>query len=545
MTKDTPLYDVAVLGYGLTGNTAALYLAKRGHRVLVLEKSGRQPREVYKAGRIEEQALELWKELLPAPWLAQQLYPLKGNALIDSAGRSILQFLPKPFYQSAGIYGFKQPLVQSKLRQEARAEPSLDLFYEQEVLGLEYRSHFWEIEAKHLGRLSFFRARYILVCDGQESHIVDLLDWPEEDLGYSKKTLYIETRSPRDLETEAHVQSFLDRPHNPTRISHNAREQRWAFEFEPEEEVGSPEDLLAPFAAGQELKVESSFEHRFRTKILKKWQDKQLFVLGDAAHVMPPYLGLGLSAALLDTWNICWKLHYVLSAWQSEALLYSYQTEREGHLRKMLNLNMQVYRLFGRSRWNWLRYLIPFIPKALIDRSMSTKNFIARGFSSLDEQEEGLRSLVGAFWPRRGEALPNINLEDTHGYTRGVYSPGQFCLFAWGENPIDALRVCDISLLASWRCHFVKIIGQQEPFEPHNRFLQVLRDKEGHLAAWRKKESYRSRRPKYCLLRPDGIVYDIASNEQELDLVLDRLYSQSRLLKKRKKRIIWGDNEPF
>ena len=54
----------------------------------------------------------------------------------------------------------------------------------------------------------------------------------------------------------------------------------------------------------------------------------RVFLLGDAAHRHPPTGGLGLTSAIHDAQNLCWKLALVLAGHASPALLDTYQVER-------------------------------------------------------------------------------------------------------------------------------------------------------------------------------------------------------------------------
>lgn len=54
----------------------------------------------------------------------------------------------------------------------------------------------------------------------------------------------------------------------------------------------------------------------------------RVFLVGDAAHRHPPTGGLGLTSAVHDAQNLCWKLAYVLQGLAGEELLETYQPER-------------------------------------------------------------------------------------------------------------------------------------------------------------------------------------------------------------------------
>jgi 2,4-dichlorophenol 6-monooxygenase len=54
----------------------------------------------------------------------------------------------------------------------------------------------------------------------------------------------------------------------------------------------------------------------------------RVFLLGDAAHRHPPTGGLGLTSAIHDAHNLCWKVAAVLAGAASPALLDTYEAER-------------------------------------------------------------------------------------------------------------------------------------------------------------------------------------------------------------------------
>ena len=62
--------------------------------------------------------------------------------------------------------------------------------------------------------------------------------------------------------------------------------------------------------------------------IASRFSVGRVFMLGDAAHRHPPTGGLGLTSAIHDAHNICWKLAHVLADHASASLLDSYEPER-------------------------------------------------------------------------------------------------------------------------------------------------------------------------------------------------------------------------
>ncbi len=62
--------------------------------------------------------------------------------------------------------------------------------------------------------------------------------------------------------------------------------------------------------------------------LASSFQVGRVFLIGDAAHRHPPTGGLGLTSAIHDAQNLCWKLATVLGGHASPALLETYGAER-------------------------------------------------------------------------------------------------------------------------------------------------------------------------------------------------------------------------
>ncbi|WBB81521.1 FAD-dependent oxidoreductase [Micromonospora sp. WMMD882] len=62
--------------------------------------------------------------------------------------------------------------------------------------------------------------------------------------------------------------------------------------------------------------------------VAERFTDGRVFLVGDAAHVVPPVGGYGANTGIHDAHNLAWKLHAVLTGLASPALLSTYHTER-------------------------------------------------------------------------------------------------------------------------------------------------------------------------------------------------------------------------
>jgi len=83
-------------------------------------------------------------------------------------------------------------------------------------------------------------------------------------------------------------------------------------------------------------------EYTFRAQIANRWRDRNVFLLGDAAHLTPPFIGQGMGAGLRDAMNLVWKLAGVLSGDLSPGVLDTYEQERKPHARAMIGLALVI-----------------------------------------------------------------------------------------------------------------------------------------------------------------------------------------------------------
>jgi 3-(3-hydroxy-phenyl)propionate hydroxylase len=83
----------------------------------------------------------------------------------------------------------------------------------------------------------------------------------------------------------------------------------------------------------------------FHALVARRWATRRVLLAGDAAHQTPPFLGQGLCAGVRDAANLAWKLRLVLRGAASETILASYQTEREPHVRALIEVAIGMGRV--------------------------------------------------------------------------------------------------------------------------------------------------------------------------------------------------------
>jgi 2,4-dichlorophenol 6-monooxygenase len=84
--------------------------------------------------------------------------------------------------------------------------------------------------------------------------------------------------------------------------------------------LGVPDDL--------DIKVHNISNWMLEGLLADRFRSGSVFLVGDAAHRHPPTGGLGLTSAVHDVYNLCWKLAYVLRGLAGDGLLDTYEPER-------------------------------------------------------------------------------------------------------------------------------------------------------------------------------------------------------------------------
>ena len=119
---------------------------------------------------------------------------------------------------------------------------------------------------------------------------------------------------------------------------------RWRGRNRPDhpEALGA---LLRPWTGRSDLaglEIIRTASYTFRARLASRFQAGRVFLLGDAAHLTPPFIGQGLAAGLRDADNLAWKLAYVLTGRAGEDLLASYDAERRPHARALVKKAVRV-----------------------------------------------------------------------------------------------------------------------------------------------------------------------------------------------------------
>jgi 3-(3-hydroxy-phenyl)propionate hydroxylase len=340
--------DVAVVGYGPSGVTAANFLGQYGVSTLVVERA----KDIYSRARavtMDEYTLRMLQQAgldraLLADMDEQTILRWKTYA-----GKEFLRITPSDSgYGQPPSPQIFQPAVEKTLRQGVeRYTDTVTVNFGVEVTHVEQDAEGVNLRVRdrESGVERVYRTRYLLACDGGSSSVRESLGMDLE--GKTKPTTWVIVDAKvKKWWPERDLLTFWSDPVRPVvDIPLSLNHHRWELPlrgFEKKEDFESREslwNLLKPFGVTEE-NVEI-LQHAFYTHhvlMADRWRNRRVFLVGDAAHMMPPWAGQGMQSGIRDAHNIAWKLREVLAGRMSESLLDDYQAEREPHVREMTKL---------------------------------------------------------------------------------------------------------------------------------------------------------------------------------------------------------------
>lgn len=513
-------YDVAVIGYGPTGATAANLLGRLGLNVVVIE---RDPDVFGRARAIstDEEVMRIWQSVGLADRLERDMLPDRPLAWVDAKGVPFVETTMTPVGCGHPPQLFLyQPAVDQVLREGVARFPNVDVLLEHECLRATNSDSSVELMVADLrtDAIKRVRAGYVIAADGGSSPTRALLGVGYTGRTYSERWVVIDTKVVREWNGHDRLRFHCNpaRPtvDCPTPLGHH----RWEYPArasEDEKELVTDEavwEVLHEQGITEEhVKILRAVVYSHHVRVADRWRVGRVFLAGDAAHAMPPWIGQGMSAGVRDVANLCWKLAAVLGGQAADSLLDTYQVERKPHVVKVTRRAVRNGRLITERRKslaflrNHLLRAITRLPGALAAGQkliwIPAARYRAGFFSSDAHAAVGWQLPQPWISDATGAA---VRLDDALG--------GRWTVLHFGLPPAGADR---------WERLGARLlaIATRQPAPG------AIRDDDGTLTGW-----LRSKKAAAVVVRPDGFVFAAASDGRPLPAPPAGLSALSRAL---------------
>jgi 3-(3-hydroxy-phenyl)propionate hydroxylase len=351
MTEDR----IVIVGAGPVGVIAAVLLARRGLSTLIVERHD-QPYGLPRAVHIDDEVFRALQDVGVAEEFAAISRPMPGMRLLDASYRTMAEFARSTApsingYPQANF--FDQPDLERILREAMAAYPQIELRTGIELVSLEQGHGGVRVHVRDVvtGADEWMSAPAVLGCDGANSTVREIIGSSVESLGYDESWCVVDARCDVQLPVWAGMYQVCDPARATTFGQIGADRYRWEFHLAEGEEAAdileesTLRSLVAPVLGDvpfDSLDFIRSAQYTFRAQVADRWRSGRVFLLGDAAHLTPPFVGQGLCAGIRDALNLSWKLDFVLGRGAPEELFDTYEIERKPHAKKFIRLAMLV-----------------------------------------------------------------------------------------------------------------------------------------------------------------------------------------------------------
>ena len=396
--------DVLIVGYGPVGAAFAALLGRYRVKALVIDKQHeilRMPRAI----ALDNEALRMLQLIgLSEDAFAKRVIPeVKMHCpLVGQFSRAntsgCIDGHPK-------LVTFYQPDLEAALRQQVQNQPSLSVCTGYELQDVQqHADHVQAFLTDAEGLAYTVKAKYLVGADGASSRVRTLIGQAFTGQSYVEDWLIVDANQ-REAEAIDHVEFLCDHRRPTPHMPAPGGRERWEFMLHPgerREDMERPEriaELLAPWVKASELSIERTAVYRFHARCCTRFQKDRAFLIGDAAHITPPFVGQGLVAGLRDACNLAWKLAWVLNKGAAPTILDSYDQERRPHAKEMIDLAKLMGRIVM-PRNALLALLIHGLMKTMVLLPAAR-----RLFEELDIKPKN-RFKQGLFKPAKRKVLP-------------------------------------------------------------------------------------------------------------------------------------------
>jgi 3-(3-hydroxy-phenyl)propionate hydroxylase len=347
---------VIVIGAGPTGMTAATMLAQQGIECLLLDRH----ETVYplpRAVHADDEIYRILTRLGVGDEFAAHRRAGLGLRLLDSDMRVLTELKRSPQPSANGypqMNMFDQPELEGMLRANLKRYSQVAFRGNVEVTSVT-QNRPGRVRVSFLDRVrggeQSVEASYVFGCDGANSLARASIGSHMYGLPFQQTWVVIDVDTDAELDQWEGCHQLCSTERAGTYMRVGQTRYRWEFQLKDGEtaanyqKITDIEPLIKPWLGdtpAEQLRLVRVTAYTFRAQVASSWRDRNVFILGDAAHLTPPFVGQGMAAGLRDALNLSWKVAGVLGKSLPDSVLDTYEQERKAHAAAMILMAVSV-----------------------------------------------------------------------------------------------------------------------------------------------------------------------------------------------------------
>jgi 3-(3-hydroxy-phenyl)propionate hydroxylase len=337
-------HPVVIVGGGMVGLTAALDLAQRGIRVVLIDDDdtvSTGSRSICQAKR----SLEIWDRLGCAEaMMAKGVTWQVGRVFFGEREIYNFDLLPDGGHRFPAFINLQQYYVEQFLVERLAQCANVELRWKSKLTGLAPRADGVALTVETPDGSYTIEADWVIAADGARSTARRLLGLDFKGRVFEDRFLIadVKMKTPPFGRRGPTERWFWFEPtfhKGDSALLHRQADDVYRIDFQlgwqadPELER-QPERVIPRLKAmlGEDAHFEFEWVsvYTFQARRLERFRHGRVIFAGDAAHQVSPFGARGGNSGVQDVDNLCWKLALVLGAEAPERLLDTYDVER-GH----------------------------------------------------------------------------------------------------------------------------------------------------------------------------------------------------------------------